>query len=67
MSGHQAIVGREMSQTPPEHISILFCPVCGRNDQFTPFTGKRHGFGGKWCPGEPVEVQYSLAAGTDEQ
>ncbi len=26
----------------PERITILRCPRCGRNDLYTPFTGKYH-------------------------
>lgn len=43
---------------PPNDVSILFCPVCGRDDRYTPFTGKGHFNGGVRCPGTPETVWY---------
>ena len=48
---------------PPASISIRFCPVCGRDDRFQPFTGKSHFAMGDRCSGTPVDVLYSRSAG----
>ena len=34
---------------PPETISILWCPKCGRDDRNVPFTGKSHFSRGERC------------------
>lgn len=44
----------------PETVTLLICPVCGRDDRFRPFTGKRHFNGGEPCEGQPIRWTYRL-------
>ena len=46
---------------PPEKIVIRFCPDCGRNDRFVPFTGKGHFSAGQRCQGKLILVTYKPA------
>lgn len=43
---------------PPSTLTIKFCPQCGRDDRFMPFTGKSHFTRGLKCPGIPIEITY---------
>lgn len=45
---------------PPKAIAMRWCPECGRDDRFTPFTGKSHFMRGERCPGQPIVVKYAL-------
>jgi hypothetical protein len=45
---------------PAQSISIIWCPVCGRDDRVIPFTGKSHWSAGKKCAGMPVTVVYTM-------
>lgn len=50
-----------MTELGPESVTVKVCPVCGRNDRYTPFTGKSHFAKGERCPGQPVAVTYNRA------
>ena len=59
-------------QIPPAVVTIEWCPVCGRNDRYTAFTGKSHFTPYGRCPGHPVVVTYAYkkeepAAGDTQQ
>ena len=48
------------AEKPPEETSFLWCPLCGRDDRYKPFTGGQHYIRGKKCGGIPVKVTYVL-------
>lgn len=57
---------RESVVEPPASISILFCPVCGRDDRFSPMSaGGKHYRDGERCLGRPVRIVYGLDATHD--
>lgn len=43
---------------PPVTLTMRWCPVCGRDDRFKPFTGKSHFTRGDRCLGKPVVLTY---------
>ena len=45
---------------PPPLVSLRWCPVCGRDDRCSPFTGKSHWFRGRRCEGQTETVKYGL-------
>lgn len=45
---------------PPEKLTLLYCPVCGRDDRYQPFTGKRHFAAGIRCNGVLRKLTYTL-------
>lgn len=51
-----------MSKSPPSSVTIRFCPICGRNDRYVPFTGKAHFSGGAKCPGAVIAITYETRA-----
>lgn len=53
-------------KTPPRRIELKFCPVCGRHDRFSPFTGASHYTSGKKCPGKPLVFFYDVAFFTEQ-
>ena len=46
---------------PPKSIKLRWCPVCGRTDRVSPFTGKGHFSAGARCVGQPERLTYYLA------
>jgi hypothetical protein len=47
---------------PPGRVTLLWCPVCGRDDRITDLKrgAGRHFAGGSKCPGEPRELEYVI-------
>jgi hypothetical protein len=43
---------------PPVALKLRFCPVCGQDDRYQPFTGKSHFSRGERCEGHPIIVHY---------
>jgi hypothetical protein len=46
----------------PAETYVRVCSLCGRNDRFTPFTGKRHYYLGERCTGTLVRIRYRKVA-----
>lgn len=49
-----------MNARPPGRVTLLWCPVCGRDDRIADLKkgAGRHFWGGAKCPGEPRELEY---------
>jgi hypothetical protein len=46
---------------PAGIVMVSFCPVCGRDDRYKPFTGKSHFSRCEKCKGELVKLVYVLS------
>lgn len=49
-----------MNVKAPQTIKLLVCPICGRHDRYTPFTGRSHFKTGGKCSGTPEEIVYRI-------
>lgn len=51
-----------MNARPPGRVTLLWCPVCGRDDRITDLKrgAGRHFSGGVKCPGAPEELEYVI-------
>ena len=51
-----------MNARPPGRVSLLWCPVCGRDDRYGDLKeGKgRHFYGGTRCLGTPQTLEYVI-------
>lgn len=51
-----------MNARPPGRVTLLWCPVCGRDDRITDLKrgAGRHFSGGSKCPGAPQELEYVI-------
>lgn len=54
-----------IAKAPPATMPLRWCPECGRTDRWTTLGRTKHGAGGEWCPGTPVDLTYSLETARD--
>lgn len=54
----------ESAYFPPIHVSLRFCPVCGRDNRYAafPLTGPHISANhGNPCPGKPETLRYDFS------